>query len=135
MKCVIVIDMDLPVGVIANTAAALGVSLASKIEGLTGKSLIDMNGRRHEGVTNIPIPILTMLKEELKDKYDEILEKGDQEIIIIGFNDVAQKSLNYSDYEIKLASTSKDRINFLGLCIYGPKRKVNKLTGSLKMLR
>ncbi|HYE81967.1 MAG TPA: DUF2000 domain-containing protein [Clostridia bacterium] len=135
MKCVIVIDMDLPVGIIANTAAVLGVSLAARIEGLTGKSLIDRDGRQHEGIVNIPIPILAMTKEELRDKYDEILEKGDQELVIIGFSEVAQKSLSYEDYERKLASTAKDRVNYLGLCIYGPKKKVNKLTGSLRMLK
>lgn len=135
MKCVMIIDKTLPIGIIANTAAVLGVSLASKIECLTGKKLNDMDGREHEGITNIPIPILALSKEDLKDKHYEILEKNDQEIKIIGFNDVAQKSLSYNDYEMKLASTSKGQISFLGLCIYGPKKKVNKLTGNLKMLR
>jgi hypothetical protein len=41
----------------------------------------------------------------------------------------------YNDYRIKLASTRKDGINYLGLCIYGPKEKVNKLTGNLKILK
>ncbi|WP_432666681.1 DUF2000 domain-containing protein [Wukongibacter baidiensis] len=135
MKCVMIIDKDLPIGLIANTAAALGISLASETKGLKGKQLKDKDGRSHEGITNIPIPILTLSKEELKNKYDEILEKKDQDFKIIGFNDVAQKSLSYDDYEMKLASSDKNQINYLGLCIYGPKKKVNKLTGSLKMLR
>lgn len=135
MKCVIVIDEALPAGLIANTAAVLGVSLAARVEGLTGKSLMDKDGRRHEGIINVPVPILAMTKEELKEKYDEILEKGDQDIIAIGFSEIAQKSLSYEDYEMKLASTEKDRISYLGLCIYGPRKKVSKLTGSLRMLR
>lgn len=135
MKCVMIINKDMPIGVIANTAAALGISLASQVNGLTGKKLKDMDGRVHEGVTNVPIPILALSKEELKDKYDEILEKNDPEFKIIGFNDVAQKSLSYDDYEMNLASSEKAQINYLGICIYGPKKKVNKLTGNLKMLR
>lgn len=135
MKCVMILDKDLPIGIIANSAAALGISLASQIEGLIGKQLKDLEGRKHEGITNIPIPILALTKEEIKDIYDEILEKRDQDLKIIGFNDVAQKSLNYDDYAIKLASTSKEHINYLGICLYGPKKKVNKLTGNLKMLR
>ncbi len=135
MKCVMIIDKDLPIGLIANTAAVLGISLASEIKGLTGKKLKDMNGRVHEGITNIPIPILALSKEELKDKYDEILEKDDQDFKTIGFNDVAQKSLSYDDYEIKLASSGKTQINYLGICIFGSKKKINKLTGNLKMLR
>ncbi|TCO68799.1 DUF2000 domain-containing protein [Marinisporobacter balticus] len=135
MKCVMIIDKDLPIGIIANTSAALGISLASQIDGLIGKKLEDMDGRVHEGVTNIPIPILALSKEELKNKYDEILEKKDEDIKIIGFSDVAQKSLSYDDYENKLILTGKEQINYLGLCIYGLKKKVNKLTSNFKMLR
>lgn len=135
MKCVMIIDKDLPVGVAANTAAVLGISLSGRIEGLVGNNLIDMNGRVHQGITNIAIPILASSKEELREKHDEIMEKGDREIVLIGFNDIAQKSLNYKDYEEKLVFKAKEQIHFLGLCIYGPRKKVNSLTGSTKMLR
>lgn len=135
MKCVMIVASDLPIGVQVNTAAALGVSLASEIKGLTGKKLIDKDGILHEGVTNIPIPILTLSNEELKQKYNLLLEMNDNEIKVIGFNDVAQKSLEYDDYEMKLAETNNNDINYLGVCIYGPKKKVNKLTGNIKMLR
>jgi Protein of unknown function (DUF2000). len=130
-----IVDSDLPIGIQVNTAAVLGVSLASEIKGLTGKKLIDKDGVLHEGVTNIPIPILTLSSEELKQKYNQLLKIDDNEIRVIGFNDVAQKSLEYDDYEMKLAQTNNNTINYLGICIYGPKKKVNKLTGNIKMLR
>ncbi|GAA0182676.1 hypothetical protein SH2C18_50120 [Clostridium sediminicola] len=37
----------MPIGIIANTAAALGISIASHIDGLAGKKLKDMDGRVH----------------------------------------------------------------------------------------
>lgn len=135
MKCVLIVDPNLPIGVISNTTAALGISLASGINGMIGKKVLDRDQRMHEGITNVPIPILTLSKEEIKNKYDDLLEKNDPEIKVIGFSDVAQKSLSYEDYELKLSSTGKDQINYLGLCLYGPKKKINKLTGNLKMLR
>lgn len=135
MKCVMIVDSDLPIGIQVNTAAVLGVSLASEIKGLTGKKLIDKDGVLHEGVTNIPIPILTLSSEEIKQKYNQLLKIDDNEIRVIGFNDVAQKSLEYDDYELKLAQTNNNTINYLGVCIYGPKKKINKLTGNIKMLR
>jgi hypothetical protein len=94
-----------------------------------------MDGRVHEGVTNIAIPILASSKEELHQIHDEIMEKSDSEIFLIGFNEVAQKSLNYKDYEEKLAYRVKEQIDYLGICIYGPRSKVNKLSGGLKVLR
>lgn len=135
MKCVMIIDSNLEIGVQVNTAAALGISLASNIKGLAGKKLIDKDGIVHEGVTNTPIPILTLSNEEIKEKYNELLQMNSDEIRVIGFNEVAQKSLDYDDYEMKLAETTNNNINYLGICIYGPKKKINKLTGNIKMLR
>jgi hypothetical protein len=124
MKCVMIVDESLPTGIIANATAALGISLASAIDGLTGKGLWDKDGRLHQGVTNIPIPILTLPKEELKARYDELLEKSDPDIHVIGFSEVAQKSLNYDDYEMKLAAASKNEIDYLSICLYGSKKRL-----------
>lgn len=135
MKCIMIVDEGLPRGIIANTTAALGISLASIEDGLVGKKLKDKNGRLHEGVTNIPIPILTLDHVNIKELYDRLYEHGDEDILMIGFNNVAQRSLHYDDYEMKLSSVTKDDIGYLGLCLYGPKKKINKITGNLKMLR
>ena len=130
-----IVDSGLPSGIAANTTAALGISLASSTEGLTGCRLTDREGRKHEGITNIPIPVLSMEKNELREKYDSLLESGDVDLKIIGFSDVAQKSRDYNDYGLTLQEKSKDEINYLGICIYGPRKKVNRITGSLRMLR
>lgn len=135
MKCVMVVNEELPAGLIANTTAALGISLASVAEGLIGNAIKDLNGRIHQGVTNIPIPILSLSKEELKIKYDTILASNDEEVKIIGFSEMAQKSLSYDDYESKLSAAREDEISYSGFCLYGPKKKINKLTGNIKMLR
>ncbi len=63
MKCIMIVDSSLPSGIIANTTAALGISLASSVDGLTGSDLKDSEGRKHEGITNIPIPVLTLEKK------------------------------------------------------------------------
>lgn len=68
-KCVMIIDEKLPLGLIANTAAIMGITLGEKFPEVVGK-------------------------------------------------DVDSEDLNY-----------------LGVCICGPKKKVNKLTGSLPLLR
>lgn len=135
MKCVMIVNQDLPQGIIANTTAALGISLASVKQGLIGKSLVDASGRPHEGITNIPIPILALNALELKTLYDELVTVPDEDLKVIGFSDVAQKSHHYADYAQKLSETVQEDISYLGLCLYGPKKKINKLTGSIKMLR
>jgi len=135
MKCVMIIDSELPVGIQINTAAALGISLASETKGLIGKKLLDKDNKSYEGVTNIAIPILALGKEEIKQKYGDLLERQNDEMKVIAFSDVAQKSLDYDDYETKLALTPYSQVNLLGICIYGPRKLVNKITGNLKILR
>ena len=135
VKCVMIVDENLPRGIIANTTAALGISLASVRKGLIGKQLKDKDGRIHEGITNIPIPILALDITDIKILHDQIQENRDEDIQLIGFNNVAQKIHHYNDYESKLSETKKEDIDYLGICLYGPKNKINKLTGSIKMLR
>jgi hypothetical protein len=130
-----IVNQDLPQGIIANTTAALGISLASVKQGLIGKSLVDGSGRPHEGITNIPIPILALNAFELKTLYDELVTVPDEDLKVIGFSDLAQKSHHYEDYAQKLSETVQEDISYLGICLYGPKKKINKFTGSIKMLR
>ena len=92
MKCVMIVNEDLPRGIIANTTAALGISIASLQNGMIGKRLMDGNGRIHESVTNVPIPILSLPDNDIKTLYDNLLDLNDENLKVIGFNDVAQKS-------------------------------------------
>ena len=130
-----IVNENLPRGIIANTTAALGISIASLQDGMTVKKLMDRNGRIHERITNVPIPILALPVNDVKVLYDNLLELNDEDLKVIGFNDVAQNSHHYEEYEALLLQTAKDNINYLGICIYGQKKKINRLTGSMKMLR
>jgi hypothetical protein len=135
MKCVVIVNEELPAGLAANTAAALGISLASVVEGLTGEDLEDGEGRIHAGITSIPIPILCLPPEELKKHYNALLESSHEDLRIIGFSRIAQGSRNYEEYAAKLKATSRNNIDYAGFCLYGPKKKINKLTGNIKMFR
>lgn len=135
MKCVIIINSELEMGLIANAAAVLGISLSREIDEILGEDIKDADGRVHKGITRLPIPILQMTGEALREKYDSVLESADEEIKVIAFNDVAQKSLAYEDYREKLSKKRSDSIKYLGICLCGPKKKINRLTGNLKMLR
>jgi AraC-like DNA-binding protein len=49
MKVVMIIDKELPLGLIANTAAVLGASLGKMVDGLIGGDLRDADGNVHLG--------------------------------------------------------------------------------------
>ncbi len=136
MKIVMVMNKELPLGVIANTAAVLGISLSKMFQQeIVGCDVQDANGNVHIGITAQTIPILGGSREQIKDMRDTMFDSAYSDITVIDFSEVAQKCLEYDDYIRTLSSLSSSDIFYLGICLYGPKKKVNKLTGSLGLLR
>ena len=136
MKLVMVINRDLPLGLVANTAAVLGISL-SKIyqEDIVGGDIVDADGNLHLGITAQTIPILSASREQVKEIREVLFEPAFAEVAAIDFSEAAQRCLNYEQYVRSLAQLSAEELFYLGVCMYGPKKKVNKLTGSLPLLR
>lgn len=136
MKLVMVINHDLPLGLVANTAAVLGISL-SKIyqEDIVGGDIVDADGNLHLGITAQTIPILSASREQVKEIREAMFEPAFAEVAAIDFSEAAQRCLNYEQYVRSLAQLSAEELFYLGVCMYGPKKKVNKLTGSLPLLR
>lgn len=134
-KCVIVVDKNLPLGLIANTAAILGCTLGKSIPSIVGDNIIDKDSFMHKGVINTPLPILSSTKDEIKRLYKKINEKHSEDISVIDFNDIAQKCKNYDDYTEKLSCFKTSELNYLGICLYGNKKSINSLTGSMPTLK
>jgi len=135
MKVVMIIDKDLPVGLIANTAAVLGASLGKMVDDLVGGDLADADGNLHLGITTRNIPILGATQEQLKAIRARLYEAEFAEVTTVDFNNIAQRSLDYGDYGRLLAETGSGALDYLGVCLFGPQKKVNRLTGSIGLLR
>lgn len=59
MKIVMVISKELPLGLVANTAAVLGISLRKIFQqDIVGCDIQDANGNVHIGITGQTIPVL-----------------------------------------------------------------------------
>ena len=133
-KCVMVIDSDLPIGFIANTAAVLALTLGKKIEGIIGSTALDRDGLMHEGITTIPIPILKGSRSLLKELRDTV-STNFPDLILVDFSNAAQTTTRYDDYVHKIGSLPTDELQYLGIAIYGDHKNVKQLTGSLPLLR
>lgn len=134
-KCVMVIDQELPLGVIANTAAILGCTLGKEFSELVGEDSEDGSGFQHRGIVNLPIPVLSSTREGLMGIHRQLKDQYSEKIELIDFTTIAQRSRNYEDYTTRLNRTSTGDLNFLGICLYGEKKAVNHLTGSLPTLK
>lgn len=49
-KCVIVVDENLPLGITANTAAILGITMGRKRPDVVGNDVLDLEGNPHRGI-------------------------------------------------------------------------------------
>ena len=131
-KCVMIIDADLPLGEIANTAAVLGITLGGRIPNVVGADVGDGAGNYHAGVIRIPVPILKASRDEI-GKLRLRLYKEFADLIAIDFTDLAQSCRSYDEFIDKMSYTST--LGYIGLALYGDKQKINKLTGNLPLLK
>lgn len=134
-KCVMLIDEALPLGIIANTAAILGTTLGKLQPELVGNNVVDRNGNDHLGIVNIPVPILKGNTQLIKEIRERLYEEEFKEVLVIDFSDVAQGVHTYDEYILKLAETMECDLQYLGIALCGSKKMVNKLTGSIPLLR
>lgn len=99
MKCVILIDESLPLGLIANSAEAI-------------------ENRVHTGITTMPIPILKSDISQLKKLRDILFDDKYHECLVVDFTNVAQSTKTYEDYSNAISTTPLDQLEYLDIAIY-----------------
>lgn len=134
-KCVMVIDEQLPLGIIANTAAIMGITLGKKMPWIVGADVADKTGNEHLGIIEVPVPILKGGIESIKMLRKKLYEPEFEDLTVVDFSDLAQRCKTYDEFIGKMKLIFEEELNYFGLAICGEKKKVNKLTGSMSLLR
>lgn len=132
-KCVIVVDEGLPLGIIANTAAILGITLGAKLPEVVGADVRDGGGKEHMGIIEFPVPILKAPADTLNQLRLSLYEREYADLATADFTDVAQSCKTYDEFIDKIGTA--EELRYFGVAICGAKKKVNRLTGSLPLLR
>ena len=135
VKCVMVIDSELPIGVVANTSAILGITLGKQVPEQVGNDVLDATEKKHLGIITVPVAILKGDKAILKNLRERLYTPEFSDLVVVDFSDVAQSCNVYSEYVLKAASVPEQEHVYLGIAIYGNKKKVNKLTGLMPLLK
>lgn len=134
-KCVMVIDENLPLGIIANTAAVLGITLGRQHPEIVGADVSDGTKNEHLGITAFPVPILKGNVQIIKDLRSRLYTEEFKQLTVADFSDVAQSCNDYKDFTKKLSKVDEEKLQYFGIAICGNKKLVNKLTGSMGLLR
>jgi hypothetical protein len=134
-KLAIVVDAALAPGLAANTAAVLALSLGRQIDSIIGPELADASGSRHAGITTVPIPILVADAETVRQIRSRAAAQAGDGMLVVDFTDCAQRTRTYDDYARLLEAAAEDDITYLGVALHGPRKLVQRLTGSLPLMR
>lgn len=134
-KAVIVVDRDLPLGLLANAIAAASFSLGQTTSGLCGPDVHDAGGNLYRGITRIPLPILTAPSDRMREIRLRAREPEFEGIVAIDFTEQAQRPQTYEDYVKVMAKTAADAVVHRALLLYGVRKKIERLTGNLPLLR
>ncbi len=132
-KCVVVVDGELPVGLLANTATVLAITLGARVGAIVGDDAVDGSGEVHPGLTRLPIPILKADADAIKRIRVEA--SGTEALLVVDFTDAAQTPRDYREYLENISGVPTEDLRYLGVALYGDKKPVNKLTGGLPLLR
>lgn len=134
-KCVMVIDESLPMGIIANTAAIMGITLGKNMPEVVGADVTDQSGSEHLGIIEFPVPILRGTRSSIKQMREKLYQPDFQDLTVVDFSDLAQGCKTYGEFIEKMGRVPESALQYFGVAICGPKKTVNKLTGSMPLLR
>lgn len=131
-KYAIILDEDLPLGLLANSSAVLALTLGKEVDGILGYDIEDGSGETHRGITNTVLPIL----KTKKNNFTAIREMANslEDVVVVYFSDVAQRTKDYQDYAAQLKAIKSEDLRYLGIALYGDKKVINSLTGNLALL-
>lgn len=134
-KCVMILDEALPLGILANTAGILGITLGRHLPETIGPDVCDKSGREHLGIIAIPVPILKAGQERIRAIRQRLYQPEFADVVTVDFSNVAQSCNVYDEYQAHAAATEENDFSYFGLGLCGPKKLINQLSGNLPLLR
>lgn len=132
-KCAIVVSGELPTGLAVNAASVLSLTMGHRVEGLVGVDVKDADGVVHPGIIHTPLPILVAPRERVGAIVATAATQD--ELFFVSFSSLAQACRTYEEYIDAMATTPTADLNSVGVGLYGSRKQVNKLVGSLPLLR
>ena len=111
-KCVMVIDESLPPGIIANTAAIMGITLGKQMPEVVGADVYDGTGNGHLGIIEFPVPILKGNVEAIKSIREKLYEPEFSDLTVVDFSDLAQGCKTDDEFIEKMKDVSERPLKY-----------------------
>lgn len=124
-KCVMVIDEALPLGIITNTVAVMGITLGKNLPQAVGSDTLDQTGHEHAGIIKIPIPILKGTGASIRKLRERLYSEDFSDLKVVDFSDTAQSCRTYEEYIEKMAELPETELTYFGQSAGIRKKSVN----------
>ena len=134
VRIAIIVDPTLPLGLIANTIATIGVGLGAAEPTFGGNRLTDRLGRSLSTSSNRPIPILQAPSETIRALLLKALSLPEDRVIV-PFPQFARSLHAFEEYLVRFPRVDLAEEVIEGVGLAGPEKWIKSLTGSLKLLR
>jgi len=132
MRCVAVIDCALPIGHATNAAAVMALTMGQRQPHLAGEPLVDASGHAHPGLIPIGIPVLGAPGDDLSTVRGKAIAAG---LEVVDFPVQGQQTNDYAEFRRLVSERDPTELQYLGVMIYGAKKKVSRIVGRYSLLR
>lgn len=132
MRCAIVVDAALPAGRAANAAAVLALTLGKRHPQLVGADITNADGDVHHGLVWTGVSVLGASADMLTQIRERAIAT---DVEVIDFPIEGQQTTDYEAFRRAMSLVPRSELRLVGLCLYGAKKAVTRLVGSLPLLR
>jgi hypothetical protein len=132
-KWVVVVDRELPVGLMVNAAACLSAAVGQLRPEVLGPVGVDGSGHQHQPLPFIGCAILGADAATLHRVRSRAAARP--ALMVVDMPQAAQQATAYSEYLATLAATPHDELRYYAVGVVGPRNQVDKVVGGLTLLR
>ena len=134
LRLAIIVNADLPLGLLTNTVAAISIGLGAKMPHLGADRLTDSKGQVIDASSNLPVPVLQAGHDALYQLMSKASKDIDEGAVVV-FPAFARSLHDYNEYLETFSKRDLSSEAIDGVALAGPSKWVKSLTGSLKLLR
>lgn len=97
--------------------------------------MTDAAGAIHPGIIRTPVPVLSGRPETFQTLRRQLAELEFADVAAVDFTDLAQSCPYLRRVHRKNGPHRAGELRYLGMALLGPRHQVDRLTGSLPLLR
>ncbi|WP_319520463.1 DUF2000 domain-containing protein [uncultured Martelella sp.] len=130
-KPAIILDETLPTGLKANFSAVLAMSLGKLRPDLVGADTPTEDGIALAGITTVAMPVLGAPAQDLPLLFAKAVDLP----IRLAYMRAAFVARDYADYTVRITAEPLDAHIPQAVLLAGPRKAVDRICGSLPLLR